>query len=136
MQNLSDVEPNTIDGRNPMPGEPGLSIFMIFVFSILLGVILYLIGTALAPRVRRTTDKLAPYACGEDLPAEKLQVNAEEFFIYATYFLIFDVVAFTLATSLGKPGFFPILFTAIVLVASLVLFSVRWARKNGFDKVG
>ena len=119
-----------------MLGEPGLSISLIFVLSILLGVILYLIGTVLAPRVRRTSEKLAPYACGEDLPAEKLQVNAEEFFIYATYFLIFDVVAFTLATSLGKPGFFPILYTAIVLVASLVLSSVRWARKDGFDKVG
>ncbi len=126
------------DGRNLMAGELGFSIPSIFVLSILLGVILYIIGSIIAPRVKKTAGKLAPYACGEDLPAEKLQVNAEEFFIYATYFLIFDVVAFMLATSLGKPGFFPILFIAIILVSSLVLFPVRVRRveKDGFDKVG
>lgn len=121
-----------------MAGELGFSIPLIFILSILLGVILYIIGSIIAPKVKKTTEKLAPYACGEDLPAEKLQVNAEEFFIYAIYFLIFDVVAFMLATSLGKPGFFPILFIAIILVSSLVLFPVRVRRvkKDGFDQVG
>ncbi|UCF58549.1 MAG: NADH-quinone oxidoreductase subunit A [Candidatus Bathyarchaeota archaeon] len=121
-----------------MPSELGFSIPLIFGLSILLGVVLYLIGSIIAPKVKKTTEKLAPYACGEDLPAEKLQVNAEEFFVYATYFLIFDVVAFMLATSLGKPGFFPILFIAIILVAAVVLFSVRVRRveKDGPDQVG
>ncbi len=126
------------DGRNLMPGELGFSITLVFVLSVLLGVVLYVIGSIIAPKAKKTAGKLAPYACGEDLPAEKLQVNAEEFFIYATYFLIFDVVAFMLATSLGKPGFFPILFIAIILVSSLVLFPdrVRRVKKDGFDQVG
>ena len=121
-----------------MAGEPSFSIPLIFVLSISLGVILYIFGSIIAPKVKKKPEKLAPYACGEDLPAEKLQVNAEEFFIYATYFLIFDVVAFMLATSLGKPGFFPILFIAIILVSSVVLFSVRVRRveKDGFGQVG
>lgn len=121
-----------------MPGELGFSITLVFVLSVLLGVVLYVIGSIIAPKAKKTAGKLAPYACGEDLPAEKLQVNAEEFFIYATYFLIFDVVAFMLATSLGKPGFFPILFIAIILVSSVVLFPVRVRRveKDGFDQVG
>lgn len=113
-----------------MLGELGFSISLVFCISILLGAILYLIGTVVAPRVKKTGDKLAPYACGEDLPADKLQINAEEFFVYATYFLIFDVVAFLLATSLGKPGFIPILFIAIVMAASLVLSSFQWVRNR------
>jgi len=126
------------DGGNLMAGELGFSIPLIFVLSILLGVILYILGSIIAPKVKKRTEKLAPYACGEDLPPEKLQVNAEEFFIYATYFLIFDVVAFVLATSFSNPGFFPILFIAITLVASVVLFSVRVRRveKDGSDQVG
>lgn len=121
-----------------MAGELGFSIPLIFVLSILLGIILYIFGSIIAPKVKKTAGKLAPYACGEDLPPEKLQVNAEEFFIYATYFLIFDVVAFVLATSFRNPGFFPILFIAITLAASVVLFSVRVRRveKDGFDQVG
>ena len=135
---LSDAKSKTTDRRNLMSTELGFSIPLIFVLSILLGVILYIFGSIIAPKVKKTTEKLAPYACGEDLPAEKLQVNTEKFFIYATYFLIFDVVAFMLATSLGKPGFFPILFIAIILVASVVLFSVRvrQVEKDGFDQVG
>ena len=113
-----------------MPSELILSIPFIFILSTILGAALYLIGGMIAPKVKKTADKLAPYACGEDLPAKKLQVNAEEFFIYATYFLIFDVVAFMLATSLGKPGFFPTLFIAIFFVASLVLLSVRRVKER------
>jgi NADH:ubiquinone oxidoreductase subunit 3 (subunit A) len=126
------------DGRYLMPSELGFSIPLIFGLSILLSVVLYLIGSIIAPKVKKTAEKLAPYACGEDLPAEKLQVNVEEFFVYATYFLIFDVAAFMLATSLGKPGFFPVLFIAIILVASVVLFSVRvrGVEKDGPDQVG
>ena len=113
-----------------MPSELSLSLPFIFILSIILGVALYLIGSLIAPKARKTAETLAPYACGEDLPAEKLQVNAEEFFIYATYFMIFDIVAFMLATSLGKPGFFPILFSIIILIASLVLFQVRRVKER------
>lgn len=111
-----------------MLSELSASLALAFSISLLLGLVLYVIGFVVAPRNKKKGDKLAPYACGEDLPAVKLQVNAEEFFVYATYFLIFDVVAFMLATSLGKPGFFPILFIGIVMAASLVLFSFQWVR--------
>ncbi|MFQ6081022.1 MAG: NADH-quinone oxidoreductase subunit A [Candidatus Bathyarchaeia archaeon] len=109
-----------------------LSIPFIFVLSIVLSAVLYLIGGLISPKVKKIAGKFTSYACGEDLPAIKLQVNAEDFFIYTTYFLIFDVLAFMLATTLGKPGFFPILFIIIAFIASLMLSSVhgteeKWA---------
>lgn len=102
-----------------------LSIPLIFFLSMILSIVLYLVGGVISAKVKKTAAKLAPYACGEDLPVRRLQVNAEEFFIYAAYFLIFDIVAFMLATSLGNPGFFPILFIVVVLVASVTLPLVR-----------
>ena len=65
--------------------------------------------------------KVAPYACGEDLPARKLQVDAGRFLIYVVYFLIFDILAFIVATSLNTPGYFPTVYVLIVLMAVTVL---------------
>lgn len=68
-----------------------------------------------------SASKVAPYACGEDLPPERLQVDMEKFLIYAVYFLIFDVLAFILVTSLYSPGFFPIIYASIGLMAAVFL---------------
>jgi len=69
----------------------------------------------------KTEGKVAPYACGEDLLPLKLQVNAERFLIYAVYFLVFDILAFILATSLNTPGPFPAIYALIVLMAVVIL---------------
>lgn len=75
----------------------------------------------------KTVGKVAPYACGEDLPPRKFQVDIKNFFIYAVYFLIFDILAFILATSLSTPGFFPAIYAFIVLMAVIILLPL-WRR--------
>lgn len=87
--------------------------------------LIYLIGGRISAKGQKTSGKLRPYASGEDFPAEKIQVNLESFFLYAIYFLVFDVLAFVLATSLGvfasgSPAsllVFPLIYAVIVLAA-------------------
>jgi len=102
-----------------------VSLPFIFVISILAGFVIYLIGWIVAAKGEKTVGKVAPYACGEELPPRKFQVDVEEFLIYAVYFLIFDIFAFTLATSLSTPGFFPAVYAIIVLMAVMILAPLR-----------
>lgn len=102
-----------------------VSLPFIFILSVLVGLIIYLVGRIVAAKGEKTVGKVAPYACGEDLPPRKFQVNVEEFLIYAVYFLIFDILAFTLATSLITPGYFPVVYTLIVLMAVVILMPLR-----------
>lgn len=97
------------------------SLPFIFGVSIFVGVIIYVAGMAVAAKGEKTAGKVAPYACGEDLPPRQFQVGVEEFLIYAVYFLIFDILAFTLATSMGKLGYFPTIYATVVLMAVVVL---------------
>ncbi len=83
--------------------------------------LLYLFGSTLAPKVKTTGGKLASYACGEDLPVERGRVNVRRFFVYITFFMVFDVSAFLLATSFGGLGVYPLLFCGIVLAAVVTL---------------
>ena len=102
-----------------------ISLPFIFILSIIVGLIIYLVGQIVAVKGEKTADKVAPYACCEDLPSRKFQIDVEEFLIYAVYFLIFDILAFTLATSLSTPGYFPIVYTLIVLMAVAILIPLR-----------
>ena len=98
-----------------------LSLPFIFFLSIVVGLILYLVGWLIGAKGEKTADKVAPYAGGEDLPARKLQVDVERFLIYAVYFLVFDILAFILATSLNTPSHFPAIYALIVLMAVVIL---------------
>ena len=98
-----------------------VSLPFIFFLSIVVGLILYLVGWIIGAKGEKTAGKVAPYACGEDLPAQRLQVDVERFLIYAIYFLIFDILAFILATSLNTPGHFPVIYALTVLMAVVVL---------------
>ena len=98
-----------------------VSLPFIFFLSIVVGLILYLVGWIIGAKGKKTAGKVAPYACGEDLPAQRLQVDVERFLIYAVYFLIFDILAFILATSLNTLGHFPVIYALIVLMAVVVL---------------
>ena len=71
----------------------------------------------------KSAGKSAPYACGEDLPAEELKVNLERFFVFAVYFLIFDVLAFILATSFAASSLLPAVYCLVVLMAVAALLS-------------
>lgn len=97
------------------------SLPFIFFLSLVFGLILYWVGGRIGAKGHKSRDKVASYACGEDLPSFKLQVNAEKFLIYSVYFLIFDILTFILATSLSTPGYFPAIYASIVLMAVVLL---------------
>jgi NADH:ubiquinone oxidoreductase subunit 3 (subunit A) len=101
------------------------SILLVFVASLIVSLIFLWIGSRISPKGLKTPGKLAPYACGEDVPVMQLQVNVERYFIYAVYFLVFDALAFLLALSFSTPGFYPILFAIVVLLAVAVLRPLR-----------
>jgi NADH:ubiquinone oxidoreductase subunit 3 (subunit A) len=101
--------------------ETIVSLASIFFLTFVVGLLLYLTGECIKTRGERSTDKLMPYACGEKLPARRLQINVENFLVYAIYFLVFDILAFVLATSFTTPGYFPALYSLIVLMAIVLL---------------
>lgn len=99
-----------------------LSLPFVFLSALLISSFLYIIGLKIAPKAKKTkgtSGKLAPYACGEDMPAKKFQVNIQRFFLYVTYFMIFDISAFMLALSFSSQGIYPILFCAIIALSLL-----------------
>lgn len=103
------------------------SIPFIFALSFIIGLIFYGIGARIAPRGKETAGKLAPYACGEDLGPIRPQVNVERFFLYTVYFMIFDILAVVLATSLARPGILPAVFALTVFASVMILMAmVRW----------
>lgn len=104
------------------------SLPFLFFLSLLVGLVLYWVGGRVGAKSEKSADKVAPYACGEDLPPRKLQVDVERFLIYAVYFLIFDILAFILATSLNRPGYFPAIYATIVLMAIIILLQ-SWRRE-------
>lgn len=106
-----------------------LSLPLIFTVSLGLSISLYLIGAAISPKTTKTKGKLAPYACGEELPPQKFQVNIRSFFLYVTYFMIFDISAFLLAMSFSAPGPYPAIFS-IVIILALVWLLMAWRREK------
>jgi NADH:ubiquinone oxidoreductase subunit 3 (subunit A) len=105
----------------------------IVMLSLSFSVFLYLLGSTLSHKVKTTVDKLSSYACGEDLPAERSKVNVRQFFMYITFFMVFDVSAFMLATSFSSPGVYPLLFCVIVLLAVVTLLPLWREKHRGLD---
>ena len=103
-----------------MPGIFSSPPFII-LFSLAVAVTIYWIGGRLKAKGEANPGKEEAYACGEDMPAVKTQINIQSFFIYAFYFMIFDILAFVLATSFGIAGIYATLYTGIVLLAIIVL---------------
>ena len=95
--------------------------------------LLYFLGSGIAPKDRKDEvepGKLAPYACGEDIPTRKFQVDIQRFFLYVTVFMIFDVSAFVLALSFTADAVYPILFSLIVATSLLTVIPVIGRRKK------
>ncbi|RLG89561.1 hypothetical protein DRO34_07100 [Candidatus Bathyarchaeota archaeon] len=110
-----------------MSGETLYLLPIVFGFCVFVVSLIYLIGGKSSARntSKNTDGKTAPYACGEEFPAEELKVDLERFFVFAVFFLIFDVFAFIVATSFSAAGLLPIAYCLIVLTAVLMLLSVR-----------
>lgn len=110
-----------------LEGLPGLAI--ILLVAVLVAFIILAIGNDLAPKTHDSPGKLAPYACGEDIPPTKVRVNVENFFVYAVYFMIFDILGFVLATTLSGPRnlTLPLAYAAASLLSVMIL-TTRWKR--------
>lgn len=97
------------------------SLPIVFLTALTVSFFFYWIGGKIAPKGKKTPGKLATYACGEDFPPEKLQLNVQRFFIYAVYFMIFDILSFILAISFMNPGLLPALYAIVTLSAVILL---------------
>jgi len=99
----------------------------VFGLCLLVALILYGIGGRIQFKGTTTPGEISSYSCGEDLPGGKLQIDEGMFFIFCAYFLIFDILAFVMVTSLGRPGVLPAVYAAIALCAIHLLYSLRRA---------
>jgi NADH:ubiquinone oxidoreductase subunit 3 (subunit A) len=86
----------------------------LFITSLIAAAIIYGIGGAISPKSKANPDKLAPYACGENLPPEKARFSVI-LYNYAALFLIFDVVAMAIILSMGLS----VLTQSLILILSL-----------------
>lgn len=98
---------------------------VVFSLSLVVALAVYWIGGRIRAKGETTPGELSTYSCGEDLPGGKLQIDERVFFVFCAYFLVFDILAFILATSLSHPGLVPALYAAIALCAIFLLFPLR-----------
>ncbi|MEM3693460.1 MAG: NADH-quinone oxidoreductase subunit A [Candidatus Bathyarchaeia archaeon] len=91
------------------------------LLPLLIAIIIYLIGGKVAPKVPKSGDKLEPYACGERWLPVRLRINLEDFFLYALYFMVFDILALLLATSMGASSWLPLLYLLIMFASLLYI---------------
>jgi len=102
-----------------------VSLPFIFLLALLVSTLLYCAGSLFSHKVKKTRrlskSKFDPYACGESLPAKKLQINIERFFLYITLFMIFDITAFLLSLSFNVGSMYPIIFIAIITSSLLII---------------
>ncbi len=96
----------------------------VFGVALVLALLIYFVGGRTKTYLK-TPGKTEPYACGEDLPAEEMKVDMERFLVFTVYFLIFDVLAFVIATSYYTLGLGPVMYALIVLMGVAALFLSR-----------
>jgi len=72
----------------------------LFTLAVLLAS--YIMHRRIAPKPSKTSDKLAPYACGELLPPDRIPVRIL-LFKYMCLFLALDIIALLYAFTIGVP---------------------------------
>ena len=87
---------------------------------------LYRWGDVLAPKLKDEGGKLAQYACGEDVSAQKFQVSYKLFFYAALFFTMMHVAALVIATipggspALAMAGFFYLVMIVLSITALIL----------------
>ncbi|NLW47021.1 MAG: hypothetical protein GXY86_06760 [Firmicutes bacterium] len=95
--------------------------FMIF-FT--LGSLIYFSGSRLAAKGKKSGEKKTQYACGEDVPAQRVQPDYSAFFPFALFFSIIHVTALIMATlPSGKNALIGVLYLAGVAISLFTLMS-------------
>ncbi|MHC1628019.1 MAG: NADH-quinone oxidoreductase subunit A [Candidatus Nezhaarchaeales archaeon] len=102
-----------------------------FVIALIISALTYAWGAKIAPKPKPNPEKLKPYACGEDVPAEVVPFTIH-LINFATLFLVFDMVAMVIAfailspTILTQTSFLITIYSLVVLEAILLLARRRW----------
>lgn len=93
-----------------------------FLIFLGVGLLLYLLGRAMAPKRTMTEGKGAPYACGEDMPMPKAQFSYRLFFSLAIFFTVMHVAALVVATLPSGPiAVYGVVYLVIIMLAILAL---------------
>ncbi len=83
---------------------------------------LYFSARLLAPKGKKSKEKLMVYACGENYPAEKFQFRLQLFY-YAVFFTILETAGFIIFTSaFANPLYGGIFVIFAAIAAVLVLY--------------
>lgn len=105
---------------------------IIFIFSFLITLIIYILSGKIAPNPPKTEDKISSYACGENIPPEKVPIVIH-LFDYAALFMVFDIIAMILVLSMGFPienPFRPILLILTSIYCFLLFISLFILRRK------
>ncbi|MEM3593295.1 MAG: NADH-quinone oxidoreductase subunit A [Candidatus Jordarchaeaceae archaeon] len=81
---------------------------------------LYFSARFLAPKGKKSKDKLMPYACGEKYPAEKFQFRLQWFY-YAVFFTILETAGFLVFTSAFANPLYGGIFVAFATIAAVLV---------------
>jgi NADH:ubiquinone oxidoreductase subunit 3 (subunit A) len=93
-----------------------------FIIALGVGLLLYWLGRAMAPRRNMTPAKGAPYACGEDAPMPKAQISYKLFFSLAVFFMVMHVAALVVTTlPTGPIAVMGIVYLVIIMLAIFAL---------------
>lgn len=102
-----------------------------FVIALVISLLTYAVGAKIAPKPKPSPDKVKPYACGEEVPAEVVPFTIH-LISFATIFLVFDMVAMVIAFAMLSPEvlfashFLIAIYAIIALEAILLLARRRW----------
>jgi len=95
---------------------------IVFLIFLVIGFLLYALGSRLAPKLKKEGGKLTTYACGEDIPGVKLQFGYRLFFFIALFFTMMHVAALVIATIPGgKIAFFGIIYLVMIFLSIMAL---------------
>ena len=93
-----------------------------FALFLLVGVLLYMFGSLLAAKGNDYRGKKSQYACGEDVPAAKVQPDYSFFFPFAIFFTIIHVTSLIMATlPVGNIALMGILYLAGISISLYTL---------------
>ena len=91
-----------------------------FLIVFIAVVVLWAWGKRVAPPARKEGEAVTSYACGEEQSVIRTQFRINWFY-YAVYFMIFDIIAFILAMGAFTLGTYPaVLATVLYGVVSIV----------------
>jgi NADH:ubiquinone oxidoreductase subunit 3 (subunit A) len=83
---------------------------------------LYWIGGRLAPRFKDVGGKLTAYACGEDMPDNKMKIDYRMFFYIALFFTIMHVAVLVVATvPPGAMALLGVVYLSIIFLSVMAL---------------